>query len=258
MVGAVIGVSGLGVLANEVSLDVQKLGVFPSVEDMQGGFRCLCDGGDCDSGIFDYDTTNAHANMICNWEVHVLGWLDRDQEDYYGEGCSVDFWSTHNGIGSNEDKWPIDFDPDYKYNDIFQTTYFYDGLVERSGHDDDDSEERYGYDDDDDDDDSEERYGYEDSEERYGYDDDDSEERSGHDLTLQEVLEIHGMGYDSFIRESVAALLNAASDDVKYKYSVPEVIEMTQMAIVSGDYNYALEEFTEYNNYGGSSLCPYP
>ena len=75
--------------------------------------------------------------------------------------------------------------------------------------------------------------------------------------TLQEALDIQGVGFDSFIRESVAALLNAASDDVNYKYSVPEVIEMTQKAIVSGDYNDALEEFIEYNNLGGSSLCPY-
>jgi len=76
--------------------------------------------------------------------------------------------------------------------------------------------------------------------------------------TLQEVLEIQGVGYDSFIRESVAALLNAASDDVKYKYDEKEVLIMTQEAITSGDYSYALEEFVEYNNnYPGSSLCPY-
>jgi len=77
--------------------------------------------------------------------------------------------------------------------------------------------------------------------------------------TLQEGLEIQGGEYDSFIRESIAALLNAASDDVKYKYSVSEVIEMTQKAIVSGDYSYAHEEFVEYNNnYPGSLLCPVP
>ena len=84
------------------------------------------------------------------------------------------------------------------------------------------------------------------------------EGRDGPSPTLQELLESRGGEYDSFIRESVAALLNAASDDVEYKYSVPEVIKMTQKAIVSGDYSYALEEFTEYNNLGGSSLCPYP
>jgi hypothetical protein len=80
-----------------------------------------------------------------------------------------------------------------------------------------------------------------------------------HGPTLQEVLEIQGVGYDSFIRESVAALLNAASDDVKYRYSVPEVLEMTQKAIVSGDYSFAQKEFVEYNNYHpGSLLCPVP
>jgi len=40
---------------------------------------------------------------------------------------------------------------------------------------------------------------------------------------------------------------------------VSEVIEMTQKAIVSGDYSYAHEEFVEYNNnYPGSQLCPVP
>jgi len=82
----------------------------------------------------------------------------------------------------------------------------------------------------------------------------------GYGPTLQEALEIQGDGYDFFIRESVAALLNAASDDddVLYKYSVPEVIEMTQKAIVSGDYSNAQKKFVEYNNYHPGSLCPVP
>jgi len=82
IVGSVIGISGLGVLANEVNLDVQKLGVFPSVESFEGGFSCLCDGVACS---FEEGT---HAFMICNWEAHLIGFIP-PPPDYYGEGCQI-------------------------------------------------------------------------------------------------------------------------------------------------------------------------
>jgi len=130
IVGAVIGISGFGVLANEVSLDVQKLGVFPSIDTfLIGGFDCFCDGapgGNCDLGDFDYDNTNAHADMICKWEAHLLGY-DRPTPVYYGEGCSANFWSTNN------EKWPEGYEPDYKYSKIFSTTYFYDDIYSQGG-----------------------------------------------------------------------------------------------------------------------------
>jgi len=67
IVGFVIGVSGFGVLANEVNLDVQKLGVFPSITSFEGGFDCFSDGvlfvyQDIDPLMPNY---NPHAKMIC-------------------------------------------------------------------------------------------------------------------------------------------------------------------------------------------------
>ncbi len=392
--GSIIGISGLGVLANEVNLDVQKLGVFPSVESFEGGFSCLCDGVACS---FEEGT---HAFMICNWEAHLIGFIPPPPE-YYGEGCSANFWSTHNGYDSNQSLWPPGYDPDYKYNDIFSTTYFYDDVYSQEGIISVDLETKheivyklealkegadkktvgkinkaiksieeslkssYWIDDTTLDKkhakkvfDKQEKavkelmkirsysndaqlqeiidsivkdagymaimsinkcqsyYGQQDSEEYYGDEDSKKDgkktdkemkkamegvkkankemQKANKELlnnkfdkaikdygkawkysqagmgkvteydhvygpTLQEVLEIQGVGYDSFIRESVAALLNAASDDVKYKYDVSEVIVMTQEAIGSGDYSYVHEEFIEYNNnYPGSLLCPVP
>ena len=127
IVGSVIGISGLGALSNEVSLDVQNLGVFPSVEDFQGGFGCLCDGVACN---YDpYNLEEEHAHMLCNWETHVMGFGSQiTTQVYHEEGCSADFWSTY-----NEDEWPEDYDPDYKYNEIFSTTYFYDDVYSQQG-----------------------------------------------------------------------------------------------------------------------------
>ncbi len=394
IVGSVIGISGLGVLANEVNLDVQKLGVFPSVESFEGGFGCLCDGVACS---FE---EGSHAEMICNWEAHLIGFIPPPPE-YYGEGCSANFWSTHSGYDSTQSVWPQDYSPDYKYNDIFSTTYFYDDVYSQEGIISVDLETKheivyklealkegadkktvgkinkaiksieeslkssYWIDDTTLDkkhakkvfDEKEKAvkelmkirsysndaqlqeiidsivkdagymaimsinkcqsyYGQQDSEEYYGHEDSkkdgkktDKEMRKAMDgvkkankemqkankellnnkfdkaikhygkawnhsqagmgkvteydhvygPTLQEALEVQGVGYDSFIRESVAALLNAASDDVKYKYNVEDVKKMTQIAIESGDYSYALEEFEEYNNNQSESLlCPVP
>jgi len=389
IVGSVIGVSGLGVLANEVSLDVQKLGVFPSITSFEGGFGCF----DSDGNLIVYQDIdpsgpnyNPHAKMICEWESHLTG-FDL-QEGYYGEGCSANFWSTNSGIDSNQSLWPLGYEPDYKYNEIFATTYFYDDVYSQEGiisvdletkHeivyklealkegadkktvgkinkaiksieeslkssywiDDTNLDKKYakkvfekkekavkelmkisGYSND-----AQLQeiidsivkdasnlailsinactsyYENEDSDKKtvkemrkamegvkkankemqkankellknkfdkaikhYGQAWKHSQAGMGmvtdfdlHGPTLQEVLEIQGVGYDSFIRETVAALLNAASDDVEYEYTVQEVIAFTQKAINGGDYDKDVAEFVEYIKYPtGSPLCPVP
>jgi len=298
IVGAVIGLSGFGVLANDVVLDVQKLGVFPSIDTfLVGGFSCSCDGAECmyldssDPGATPDDPFwNPHAKMICGWESHLLGY-DLPPPANSGEGCSVDFWSTYNGIGSNEDKWPQGYEPEYKYNDMFSTTYYLHDAggffvpevttVEGDYDDDDDDGDGRGDDDDDGDgrgdDDGDGRGDDDDDGDGRGDDDDDGDGRGDDEgysgvegdydfdhpygPTLQEALEIQGVGYDSLIPESVAALLNAASNnnDVNYKYDVSKVIEFTQKAINGGHYDKEVAEFVEYIKYPtGSPLCPAP
>jgi len=297
IVGAVIGLSGFGVLANDVVLDVQKLGVFPSIDTfVVGGFGCVSAGGgpimyfndtDIEEGTIQ-DTShpfyNPHAKMICEWESHLLGYNPPPPPVYYGEGCSADFWSTH------KDKWPQGYEPDNKYNEFFQTTYYLSApwnegsssvTTVEGDYDDDDDGGNGGDDDDDggnggdnDDDggnggDNDDNGGDDDDDGGNGGDNDDEGDSgdegdygdSDHTYgpTLQEALEIQGVGYDSLIRESVAALLNAASDDVEYRYSAYEVITMTQKALLSGDYIDTQNDFVNYNNnQPGSPLCPSP
>jgi len=53
--------------------------------------------------------------------------------------------------------------------------------------------------------------------------------------TLLQALNAQGGGVNALARHAVAALLNAASPDVDYKYSVAEVISMVQGALPDGD-----------------------
>lgn len=72
------------------------------------------------------------------------------------------------------------------------------------------------------------------------------------DITLGEALELKGGKINALARHAVAALLNATSGDVDYKYSEAEVIDMVQKAVESGDYEWAKDKLEEANEYG----CP--
>ena len=67
-------------------------------------------------------------------------------------------------------------------------------------------------------------------------------------LTLLEALNLEGDGLNKLIRESVAAMLNAAHSDVDYPRTVVEVITMTQVSLASSDYDETGILFEELNN----------
>jgi len=75
------------------------------------------------------------------------------------------------------------------------------------------------------------------------------------DPTLEQALNTRGGGINLLARESVAAMLNAAHDDVNYMYDLNEVMGMTQIALVSGDYMDAIIALKTHNNAGRSSIC---
>jgi hypothetical protein len=75
------------------------------------------------------------------------------------------------------------------------------------------------------------------------------------DLTLGESLNLGGGGESALARQAVAALLNAASDEIDFEFTVEEVIEKVQDAIASGDpeeIEDLEDEFDRENNRG----CP--
>jgi len=52
---------------------------------------------------------------------------------------------------------------------------------------------------------------------------------------------------NALLRQSVAALLNAAHSDVNYPNTVVEVISSTQVALISEDYDETVNMFEEFN-----------
>jgi len=74
-------------------------------------------------------------------------------------------------------------------------------------------------------------------------------------MTLSEALSTGGGGLNALLRHAAAALLNAASDDVAYSYSIAEVVAMTNAAIASGSYEATKDLFDAANNGGAAGFC---
>jgi len=70
--------------------------------------------------------------------------------------------------------------------------------------------------------------------------------------TLLDAINLGGGGEKALARHAVAALLNAASPDVDYAFTVADVISMVQNAYASGDFTTAKDLFDAANNAG----CP--
>lgn len=73
-------------------------------------------------------------------------------------------------------------------------------------------------------------------------------------LTLQQALGTGGGGMNALLRHSVAAVLNAASTNVDYPLTTPQIISAVQAAAAGG--STAVEQlknqFDTYNNYGAN------
>ena len=65
--------------------------------------------------------------------------------------------------------------------------------------------------------------------------------------TLLQALEANGREMNGLLRNSVAALLNAAHSEINYPYSVSQVITMTQVALINQDWQKTSDLFEEYN-----------
>jgi hypothetical protein len=72
------------------------------------------------------------------------------------------------------------------------------------------------------------------------------------DPTLLQALGANGGGINALARHVVAALLNAANPEIEYFYSIPEIIEMFQDALGSGNYEYTKDILKDENESG----CP--
>jgi len=77
-------------------------------------------------------------------------------------------------------------------------------------------------------------------------------------LTIIQALTLKDGKLNLLLRESVAAMLNAAHPDVKYPYTVPQIMTMTQIAIANENYDDTLNLLKTFNDKGNSPLCSAP
>ena len=74
-------------------------------------------------------------------------------------------------------------------------------------------------------------------------------------LTLIQALTLQDGKLNLLLRESVAAMLNAAHPDLKYPYTVPQIMTMTQIAIANENYDDTLNLLKTLNDKDNSPLC---
>lgn len=72
--------------------------------------------------------------------------------------------------------------------------------------------------------------------------------------TLLAGLEDGGGGLAAFLRQAVAALLNAAHDEIAYPFSVDEVLALAEAAFTTGEFDPVKDMFETANE----ALCPLP
>lgn len=125
-----LGLSGAGILANDIVLDLQQLGAFEGISEFNK-FDCLCEQDPADVApgedpTFSMDNCDLDPNspgyigdmgaMVCSWETHESEYGAALIENYWeGEGCDAKYWDA------NRDAWPAGMDPDLFYNPLFST-----------------------------------------------------------------------------------------------------------------------------------------
>ncbi|MGQ0791027.1 MAG: hypothetical protein ACT4NJ_02245, partial [Nitrosopumilaceae archaeon] len=84
------------------------------------------------------------------------------------------------------------------------------------------------------------------------------EDQNTNGLTIIQALTLKDGKLNLLLRESVAAMLNAAHPDVKYPYTVPQIMTMTQIAIANENYDDTLNLLKTLNDKDNSPLCSAP
>jgi len=270
-VGLVAGIAGIGMLEQErIMINLQDFLFLASVSEIagdmndpdDGSFICKCENPNFIPG-FPLPPQNIHfdpmfcefeegdpfesANMLCTWETS----LDEygGFEELFGEGCGVRYWENKYTMMSKrmpsgaieiieQFDWPSGYSSNNLYNNMFQTNL---ALPVGTSDDDDVGTGRHDVATEDD--------TTRDATSRF------STDRNISNATLLDALNTRGGALELLARESVAAMLNAAHDEIDYKYDVNQVMELTQTAISTGDYYDTVKSFKTFNS-ARSASCP--
>ena len=74
-------------------------------------------------------------------------------------------------------------------------------------------------------------------------------------LTFDQALTEGGGDLDTLLRHAAAAYLNATHPEVEYPLTATQVVNATNAAIASGDYEATKDQFDEYNNLHAPGFC---
>jgi len=303
VVGVVV-LAGAGMLTTDMKLNPQEFVAFPSVTNFDS-FDCACANPDPNGSpefgmdFCDFDEflpngdpnpgfIGANALMLCTWETSQLLYGSALPANYWdGEGCAVEFWTTHDDPGlPAEYAWPASYTPDSKYNDEFLTTLNLARIIVSGDEviDDETTAPLRGRVTSDgvsvgtatlarqpttQDSDGTDRMtsGSEEIIEVVSLDairnSTNSTGRIPVDTspTLSTMLSVPNVLHETFginalARESTAALLNAGHPDINYFYTEEEIISITQDAIDMEHYDRALRNFIYLNRLNEGTVCP--
>jgi len=264
MVAIVGGLAGIAFLTTDIMLEVQDFLVLPGIPEIQeeGTFICKCRNPNFNPNIPQFNIEWGFqfcdfsdpaleyfpSLMLCTWENTSVEY--GTFVTTYQEGCNAGFWIDHMRMSEqrlNPDPegaflnlaWPSGYDPDNSFNDMFQTNF---ALVVGDTNTTEEATGRHDV--------ATEDEASRTTTSRY------SQGGLISDPTLEDALNARGGGINQLARESVAAMLNAAHSTVDYHYSVPEIMQITQKAIVDEDYTTATILLKTYNEANPSSICP--
>jgi hypothetical protein len=286
---ALTAISGVGVLSsNMFSIDLQPYMIFNSFDEFTDPI-CTCQGLD-EEGHPEYTQENCEGfsngfsdpNQLCT-AVAGLDEYGKPSPILSAQGCGVGFWK--NNLDSNIDSniagiesentavWPAGYQPDYYFNDMFQTTISQPqndpevditkpakedkNKAEKDDAEGNDDVLRVESENEEDDKVAKEDKNKAEKDDAEGNDDVlrvESENEEGvkdnvedKGPTLEEALNARGGDMNTLLRQSVAAMLNAAHPEINYPYSVVQIIELTQISIINEDYQKTIEMFERYN-----------
>ena len=279
--------AGVGLLGNLIALDIQPFGIFGSLSELDGS-KCSCkdvngnyDPANCQKFMGIYTDPNG----VC---VGIAPNVDYGNPPSENQGCSASFWAANAETVGNLSVWPTGYSPNNYYNQMFQATIQFSDLdetVHEENTDDQKNSAVFGINEDsiesksseENVESSDETVDVESSDETVDVESSDetvdekmnqgdenklvknasiTEDKNKNGLKLVQALQLKEGKLDLLIRESVAAMLNAAHPQIHYPYSVSEIMAMTQIAISTGDYDETMNSLKKANDIGNSPLCP--
>ena len=277
---AFVALTGVGLLGNMIFLQIQNVGIFATLDELPGSI-CKCANSDgteftsaeCEQFMEGSDYTDSPEKICQGLALNgfaTIGMAIYGDPPLETQGCNADFWQSGVDDAGLSSVWPPGYSPNYYFNEMFQVTMKLpdevDNVIAKNDQKENNGEkvkDETGRD-------STSIETVEESLETVEEEVEDStvtdeveideagrviisEPKKG--LSLLGALHLKGSQLNGLVRESVAAMLNAAHPEIDYTYSVAEIISMTQIALANEEYDDTITMLKEANGRGNTPIC---